>query len=146
MSFAVDVNILLYASDSASPFHEASRKFLSDRARAEEIFCLAWPTVMSFLRIVTHPGIFERPLSPEEACGNVESLLGRPNVRVLSEEEGFWEAYRRASVGLSVRGNLVPDAHVAAILLQHGVRRLFTTDADFRKFDFLEAVDPLKRG
>jgi toxin-antitoxin system PIN domain toxin len=145
MSFAVDVNILLYASDSASRFHEASRKFLSECARADEVFCLAWPTVMAFLRIVTHPGIFERPLSPEEACGNVESLLGRPNVRVLAEQEGFWEAYRRAAEGLSVRGNLVPDAHVAAILLQHGVRRMFTTDADFRKFEFLEPVNPLKQ-
>src|SRR5579859_1936148 len=120
MSFAVDVNLLLYASDSASPFHEDSGKFLSDCASADEVFCLTWPTVMAYLRIVTHPGIFERPLGPEEACENVESLLARPNVRVLAEQEAFWEAYRRAAKGLSVRGNLVPDAHVAAILLQHG--------------------------
>lgn len=91
---------------------------------------------------LTHQRIFSRPLSPAEALGNVESLLGLPRVRVLSEGEGFVEIYRDVTARIPVRGNLVPDAHLAALLRQHGVRRLYTADSDFRKFDFLEVADP----
>jgi len=73
---------------------------------------------------------------------DIESLLGLPRVRVLSEGEGFLEIYREVTALFPVRGNLVPDAHLAALLLQHGVRRLYTVDRDFRKFDFLEVADP----
>jgi predicted nucleic acid-binding protein len=63
-------------------------------------------------------------------------------VRALSEGEGFLEIYREVTAQFPVRGNLVPDAHLAALLRQHGVRRLYTVDRDFRKFDFLEVADP----
>ena len=142
MSFAVDVNILLYASDSASPLFETARAFVADAAKGEEVVCLTWPTLMSYLRIATHPGIFGQPLSPAQAEGNLEALLGRPQVRALGELDGFWNVYSRATEGVPVRGNLVPDAHVAAILLQHGVRRFFTNDTDYRKFAFLEVKNP----
>lgn len=98
---------------------------------------------MSYLRIATHPSIFAAPLSPSEALGNVSALLQLRHVRTLSEQEGFLEIYREVSGSFPVRGNLVPDAHLAAILRQHGVRTLYTNDADFRKFDFLEIRDPL---
>ena len=97
---------------------------------------------MSYLRIATHPRIFTTPLSPAEALDNVDALVLLPHVRLLSEEDGFLEVYRTISGALLVRGNLVLDAHLAALLRQHGVRRLFTRDADFRKFDFLEVKDP----
>ena len=142
MSFAVDVSVLLYASDSASLHHQPTARFLEGCARGEELFCLTWPTIVSYLRISTHPAIFSRPLSPDEAQSNVESILGLAHVRVLSEQEGFWETYRRATHGLVVRGNLVPDAHLAAVLLQNGIRVLYSFDSDFRKFDFLEVRTP----
>jgi hypothetical protein len=63
---------------------------------------------------------------------------------VLSEGEGFFEVYRGVTARFPVRGNLVPDAHLAALLLQHGVRKLYTLDRDFRKFDFLEVADPFE--
>lgn len=142
MSFALDVNILLYASDSGSSHHARAAAFLDRCIQEEELFCLAWPTVMSYLRIATHPGVFANPLTPEEAMSNVESLLHLPHARVLSEEEGFWEIYRAVTSRIAVRGNLVPDAHVAAILRQHGVRTFYTRDRDFLKFSFLEVRDP----
>lgn len=73
---------------------------------------------------------------------DIDSLLGLRRVRVLSEGEGFLEIYREVTAHFPVRGNLVPDAHLAALLRQHGVRRLYTVDRDFRKFDFLEVADP----
>jgi toxin-antitoxin system PIN domain toxin len=142
VSFSCDVNVLLYASDASSPVHGAARGFLHEAARGGDLFCLGWPTVMSYLRIATHPGIFAAPLTPAEALSNVESLARLPHVRLLSEEPGFLDAYREVSRAFPIRGNLVPDAHLAALLKQHGVRTLFTRDGDFRKFAFLDVRDP----
>ena len=142
MSFSCDVNVLLYASDAASPVHEQARRFVEREAAGGDLWCLAWPTVMSYLRIATHPRIFASPLTPAEALGNVEALAGLPHVRLLSEEQGFLDVYREVTGAFPVRGNLVPDAHLAGLLKQHGVRTLFTRDGDFRKFDFLDVRDP----
>ncbi len=143
MSSALDVNILLYASDSGSRWNSGAIRFLERCATRGEILCLAWPTIMSFLRMATHPSVFARPLSPDEALGNIERLLVLPHARVLAEEEGFLEVYRKITSAVPTRGNLVPDAHLAALLLQHGVGVLYTRDRDFMKFDFLEVRDPL---
>jgi len=142
LSYSVDANVLLYASDRSSDRHERARRFIEACAAGPEILCLTWPTLMAYLRIATHPRIFVAPLSPDEALGNVAALVGLPHVRVVSEQEGFLDAYKRIAGHLPVRGNLVPDAHVAAILLQHGVRTLYTNDRDFRKFESLDARDP----
>ena len=144
MSYSVDVNVLLYASDTSSPKHAEAIGFLKQRASDPDLFCIAWSTLIAFLRIATHPGIFAQPLSPDDALRNVESLLSLPRVRLLAEGEGFLEVYREVTAHFPVRGNLVPDAHLAALLRQHGVRRLYTVDRDFRKFDFLEVADPFE--
>jgi hypothetical protein len=97
---------------------------------------------MNYLRLATHPSIFAHPLSPDEAMGNVEALLRLPHVRALGEEEGFWPVYRDVAGSTPTRGNLVPDAHLAALLRQHGVTTLYTNDKDYRKFDFLKVRNP----
>ena len=107
-----------------------------------ELVYVAWVTAMAYLRIATHPTIFASPLSPEEAMANLERLLALPHVRVLSEEDGFWTVYQQVTRGLTVRGNLVPDAHLAALLRQHGIARLYTNDTDFLKFPFLDVKNP----
>ena len=143
MSYSIDVNILLYASDTSSPFPLKAKSFLDSCLNRRDVLYLSWPTIMGYLRIATHPSIFEEPLTPTEAIANVEGLLNRSNTRCLVEEDGFWESYRITTEETPVRGNLVPDAHLAALLRLHGVRTLHTHDRDFRKFDFLEVVDPL---
>ena len=142
MSVAVDVNVLLYASDSSSPRHGKALEFLDRCAHSTEFFCVAWTTLMSYLRMATHPAIFAAPLGHAEAAGNVEALLGLPHVRPIGEDEGFWQVYRSLADETPVRGNLVPDAHLAAILRQHRVKVLYTHDKDFRKFAFLDVRDP----
>jgi len=97
---------------------------------------------MSFIRIATHPRIFSAPLSPDEALGNVSALLALPHVRAVSELDGFVDAYKHVAGETPVRGNLVPDAHIAAILFQHGVRTLYSNDRDFLKFPSLNLRDP----
>lgn len=142
MSFALDVNILLYATDSNSDCHGKAAAFVQSVAEGEETCYLAWITVMSYLRMATHPRIFNTPLSPVEAQGNIDRLVARPHVRCVSEADGFWSVYQEVAGETPVRGNLVPDAHLVAILRQHGIRTLYTRDRDFVKFSFLRVVDP----
>ncbi len=142
MSYSIDVNVLLYASDRSSDRHVHARRFVASCAAGPEVLCLAWPTLMSYLRISTHPRIFSAPLTPDEALGNILALIELPHVRAVSELDGFLDAYKHITGEMPVRGNLVPDAHVAAILFQHGVRMLYTNDRDFRKFQSIDVRDP----
>ena len=144
MSAAIDVNVLLYASDTASSFHRRAAEFLAERAKGPDILYVAWSTVMGYLRISTHPAIFASPLRPEEAVRNAEALLRVPHVRTLAEQDGFWDLYRDVTRTVPARGNDVPDAHLATLLRQHGVATLYTNDRDFRKFDFLKVHDPFE--
>lgn len=143
MSFGLDVNILLYASDAASPFHGRARQFIERCAAGDEIVYLAWPTIMAYLRIVTHHAIFDQPLPVQEAMQNVDNLLALPQVRAIGEGEGYWSAYRQTASDILPRGNLVPDTHLATILRQHGINTICTHDRDFRRFSFLKVMDPL---
>jgi toxin-antitoxin system PIN domain toxin len=142
VSYSLDVNVLLYASDQSSDRHLPARRFVETCAAGPEILCLTWPTLMSYLRIATHLRVFSAPLSPDEALGNVSALIGLPHVRTVSELDGFVEAYKQVAGETPVRGNLVPDAHVATILFQHGVRTLYSNDRDFRKFQSVDLRDP----
>jgi uncharacterized protein len=142
MSCSLDVNVLLYASDQSSARYQAAGRFLESCAAGPDLLVLAWPVLMSYLRIATHPRIFSAPLTPDEALGNIAALLARPHVRAVTEMDGFPDAYRHVTGSMAVRGNLVPDAHLVAILLQHGVRTLYSSDRDFRKFEWVEVRDP----
>lgn len=143
MSCSIDVNLLLYVSDSTSPFHSRAQNWLKSKLNEPEILYVAWPVAFSYLRIATHPRIFSSPLTPEEALANLRNLNSLPRVRFFGEAPKFLETYSQITANLPVRGNLVPDARLAAMLFQHGVRRLYTNDADFKKFDFLDVRNPL---
>jgi toxin-antitoxin system PIN domain toxin len=142
MSYSLDANVLLFASDRTSDRHPSARDFLESCAASPEVLCVTWPTIMAYLRIATHPSIFAAPLTPEEALANLNALLALPQTRVVSEQDGFMDAYLHVTASTTVRGNLVPDAHVAAILFQNGVRTLYSNDRDFRKFESLDVRDP----
>ena len=141
MSSTVDANVLVYAANTADPLNQPAAALVSRLAAGPELVYLFWPTLLGFLRIVTHPGILPRPLAPRDAMHNVEALLDRPHVRAPGEADGFWPLYR-AAAGDQARGNDVPDAHLAALMRQHGVRLIYTRDRDFRRFDGIDARDP----
>lgn len=142
MSFTVDANVLLYASDETSSYHAPARAFLEQVARGDELMYLFWPTVMAYLRIATHSAVFEKPLSPAHAIANVEQLLTLPHVQTAGEHDRFWPAYRRIAAEADVRGNLVSDAHVVALMTENGVRTIWTHDRDYRRFSGIEVRDP----
>jgi uncharacterized protein len=141
MSATLDANVLVYASDSSADVHRPAEALVRRLATGPEILYLFWPTLLGYLRIVTHPGILTNPLSPKVALQNVEALLDRPHVRAPGELDGFWPAFR-SMAGDRPRGNEIPDAHLAALMRQHGVRVIYTRDRDFRRFDGIEPRDP----
>jgi toxin-antitoxin system PIN domain toxin len=141
MSATVDTNILLYAANSDDASHEVARDLLERLAGGTDLLYLFWPTIMGFLRISTHPAIFSSPQSPEQAAGAIAGLLQRPNVRAPSEREGFWDIYG-STADSQTRGNHVPDAHLAALMRQHGVRIIYTRDRDLHRYDAIDVRNP----
>ena len=142
MSYTIDANVLLYASDESSPVHARARAFVERLADGPELVYLFWPTVMAYLRIATHPAVFARPLAAFEAIGNVEQLLVRPHVRTTGEQERYWERFREVAEDAMPAGNLVPDAQLVALMLENDVRTIWTRDRDYRRFGRIEVRDP----
>jgi toxin-antitoxin system PIN domain toxin len=144
MSVTLDANLLLFASDEASPFHDRAFEVLRELAAGPGIVHVFWPTVMAYLRLSTHPSVFEHPLTPAEAAANVEGLLRLPHVQSPGEQDRFWEIYREVADDADARGNLVPDAHVVALMIENGVGSIWTHDRDFRRFTGIDVRDPFE--
>lgn len=142
MSVTFDASVLLYASDAESPFNARAVALIDEVARGPQIVYLFWPTVMAYLRIATHPGIFARPLPLVEARSNVDQLLELPNVQAVGEQERFWHRLGEVLHEASPTGNVIPDAHIVALMLQNGVRTIWTHDRDYRRFRGIEVSDP----
>lgn len=137
MSFAIDANILIYASNEGSPEATKAKVFLMKCVAGTEMVYIPCPAAMAYLRIVTHPRILKNPLPAEAALANLDALLSVPHVRLLSEDQDFFARYQEVNRTAPAKGNLVPDTHIAVILLQHRVKVLYTNDVDFRRFPFL---------
>jgi toxin-antitoxin system PIN domain toxin len=142
VTYAIDANMLLYASDESSPLHARAINLLDEVALSPEIVYLFWPTVMAYLRIATHPAVFDRPLSQADASANVEALLTVPHVQTVGESDGFWKRFTETAADVRPTGNLVSDAHLVALMLENGVRSIWTRDRDFRKFGRITVRDP----
>ena len=142
MSFSIDAVVLLHASDNASSWNRPARRFLEHASAGPEPVVLAWPVLMKYLRISTHSRVFSRPLTSKQAESNVDALLTLPHVKAVGEGEGFWERYRSTVSSFPTRGSDVADAHFVALLAQHGVRTLYTRDADFSRFPDVRVRDP----
>jgi toxin-antitoxin system PIN domain toxin len=144
MSYSIDVNILLYASDESSSFYSRARDFLKACTAKDEPLYLCYLTLMSYIRMSTHPRIFTKPLTPLEAMTNVETLATLPQTRLVGEQDGFLDLYKEVTKDVAVRANLVPDAHLLSILRQHGISTLYTSNVgDFRKLGCSDPRNPL---
>jgi hypothetical protein len=141
MSVTVDTNVLLYAANADDELHAPARRLIETLAAGPDLLHVFWPTVMGFLRIATHPAIFPAPLSAVEAIATVETLLDRPHVRSPGESTRFWDVYRQTA-GTDTRGNHVPDAHLVALMREHGVSAIYTRDRDFRRYEGIVVRDP----
>jgi toxin-antitoxin system PIN domain toxin len=138
----VDANILLYAEDSLNPNHEGARSWWDTQLSGSSIVCLCWTVLCAFIRIATNPRIFEYPLSLEQALDRVQSWLDQPCTRVIRPTERHWTIFRQMLVDGQAVANLVTDAHLAALAIEHGCE-LVSTDSDFARFSKLKWKNPL---
>jgi uncharacterized protein len=144
VSYTLDANVLLYASDADSPLHARSLDVVRQAAAGPEIVYLFWPTIMAYMRIATHPAVFRRPLNSAEAAGNMDALIGRPHVQSPGEQDRFWLRFREVAADSAPAGNLVPDAHLVTLMIANGVRTIWTHDRDYRRFRGIEVRDPFE--
>ncbi|NIA12128.1 MAG: PIN domain-containing protein [Nitrospiraceae bacterium] len=138
----VDANILLYAEDSLNPRNQQARAWWDDQLSGSEVVCLCWLVLSAFIRIGTNPRVFEQPLSLEQALSRVQSWLDQPCTRVVRPTERHWTVFKQMLVGGQAVANLVTDAYLAALAIEHGCE-LATTDSDFARFPKLKWRNPL---
>lgn len=138
----VDANLLLYAKFSNFPQHGTAHSWLDDQINGAARVGLPWESLTAFLRIGTNPRIFERPLSATAAMEQVEEWLAQPAVWVPGPVVNHAAILARLMRDTRATAKLVPDAHLAAIALGHGLT-LCTADADFRAFTGLRLHNPV---
>lgn len=139
---AIDTNVLVYARREEAPFHLRAERLLRRLAEGEEHWALPWPCVYEYLRVVTHPRVFDPPTDLDVALEDLDSLLDSPSLHLLGEGPAHrGHLFRIVSEGRAL-GNLIHDAHIAVLLVEHGVREFLTTDRDFSRFPSLRVRDP----
>ena len=140
----VDANLLLYAEDSLSIQHVAARSWWDGQLSGTEPVGLCWPVLTAFVRIATNPRLHQRPLTLEEACERVQSWFDQPCACLLHPTEQHWHFFQQMLRTGGATGNLVTDAHLAAVAVEHNCT-LCSTDSDFARFPGLKWRNPLSR-
>jgi hypothetical protein len=138
----VDANLLLYAVIRDYPQHDPARGWLEDRLNGTARVGLPWPSVLAFLRIATSHRLFPRPLAIDAAWKHVREWLELPCVWTPTETERHADVLGDLLTRTASGANLVPDAHLAALAVEHGLV-LCSSDRDFARFPGLRWENPL---
>lgn len=137
-----DVNALVYAHHEESADHAAYRSWWEDVVNAPSAFGMADLVLSGFLRVVTHPRIFDRPLRPRAAITAAEAIRTRPNARLVKPGERHWAVFAELAQRTEAKGNAVPDAYLAALAIESG-NELVTCDRGFARYPGLRWRHPL---
>lgn len=139
---AVDTNVLVYARRIESAHHDAARDLVRSLAEGQVPWALPWPVVYEFVRVVTHPRVFDPPSDLGAVLSDLESLLASPSLTLLGEgPDHARQMIEQAGRGAAA-GNLAHDAHIAALIVEHGVTEFLTADRDFARFPGVRARNP----
>lgn len=138
----VDANVLLYAVDRSSPFHRPAAAWLTDALNGPGRIGLPWQSLGAFLRVATNPRALERPLEPGDAWSFVRDWLALPSVWTPGPTERHAEVLGSLIERYRLRGNLVTDAELAALAIEHGLA-VCSADTDFARFQEVRWVNPV---
>ena len=139
----VDANLLVYASASDFDDHSDAKTWLQERLSGRQKVGLPWLSLLTYLRVITHPSIFRRPLLMRDAVQQVRTWLESPVAWVPEATHGHLEILFELLAVPAVHGDLVPDAHLAALAIEHGLT-LMSHDRNFARFPSLRWEDPLR--
>lgn len=137
----IDANVLLYAVDETSRFHEPVRQWLTEALNGSRRVGMPWASINAFLRIVTHPRAMADPLEPSSAWEIASRWLDADTVWIPEPGPGHRDILGRLLVELDLRANLVPDAVLAALCIEHGLK-MVSADSDFARFTEVGWVNP----
>jgi toxin-antitoxin system PIN domain toxin len=140
--FLVDTNLLVYAFRPEQPEHRVARSWLAGLLGGSERIGLTSSTLAGFVRIVTHRRVFRDPAGIDEALGFVSTLRAAPSSSELEPGATYPDIFDGLCRSLSLRGDDIPDAHLAAIAIEHDAV-LATHDRGFGRFSGLRTLDPL---
>lgn len=138
-----DVNLLVYAHDDTSSFHTSAFLWLEEVLSTQQVF-FSWHTICGFLRIITNNRIYKNPLSIDEAVNIISSWLELENTHIVALEKRNWPLFSRMLLEGQASGNLVMDAHLAAIAASCGAT-VASTDRDFTRFPGLQFTNPIAK-
>ncbi|MFY9233649.1 MAG: type II toxin-antitoxin system VapC family toxin [Fimbriimonadaceae bacterium] len=139
-----DINLLVYAYDSTSPYHEASRKWWEETVNGERPVGIPWAVILGFMRLVTHPRVFGNPMAISDAMDVVETWLDQPTISVLDPGTQHWRVLSGLLKEVQLGGKLVSDAHLAAVAREYRAE-LATNDRDFDRFAGIGLSNPIAR-
>lgn len=138
----LDVNVLVIARNSSSPFHSHMRTWLEDALNGPTRVGMPWATLTAFLRLSTARTVFPSPLAPDAAMAQVHAWLAAPASWVPAESPKHAEVLGALIQRHRLTGDLIPDAHLAALAIELGVE-VCSTDGDFARFHEIRWTNPL---
>ena len=145
MAGVIDTNILLYAANRNAEEHSAAVSFLTEAMAGAEPWFLTEGILYEFMRVSTHPKVFEKPLTWKEALRFIGPLLMSRRFDILSAGENHWTILERVLGDLHrPSGNLFFDIRTVVLMQERGVREIYTTDTDFLQFQDIRTINPLK--
>ncbi|MFD0560041.1 hypothetical protein FB566_4032 [Stackebrandtia endophytica] len=130
----VDVNVLLYASNEDSHHHSVARRWLDAALNGTEVVGFCWVVILAYIRISTNPKIFPHPLSERTAADDIETWLSSPTAVIVEPTPRHIHVLSGLLTSCGTAGNLVTDAHIAALALEHQAS-VVSFDADFGRFE-----------
>lgn len=137
-----DVNVLVYAHREDAPYHDACLEWLQGVVNADEAFGLSEFVLSGFVRVATHPKVFKTPSSIADAIAFANQLRDQPNCVLVKPGPRHWDIFTRLCLDSGVKGNLVPDAYLAALAIESGCEWV-SSDRDFSRFKGLRWRHPL---
>lgn len=137
----VDANVLLYAVNEDAPHHEDSRTWLDGALSGGETVAFSWLALLAFVRLSTKVGLFPRPLGVDDAMHRVDSWVGAGPAVIVETTTDHARVLGRLLAEVGSGGNLVNDAHLAALAIEHRCQ-IVTYDTDFGRFDGVAWVTP----
>jgi toxin-antitoxin system PIN domain toxin len=137
-----DVSVLVYAHRPEAANHPAYRSWLTDVIESDVAYGSADLVLSGFLRVVTNPRVFMSPTPMSDALDFVRVVRQRPNCVNVAPGARHWPIFTDLCRSAGVKGNLVPDAYLAALAIESGSEWI-TTDRDYARFPRLRWRHPL---